>query len=137
MKEEIINKNLLQLENIDLQEPNFNSYIVTKSYELIQKKLKDFTIEDLRIMINQNISLKYLIPLALEKLQNNLFVDGDLYSGDLLNSVVSIDNKYWNNNENYLINLQTLIKSYEFVDIPDDVPAELILTLKKFIKNHE
>jgi hypothetical protein len=37
-----------------------------------QKTLKDFTIEDLRIMIGQPISPELLVPLAIQQLQKNV-----------------------------------------------------------------
>ena len=48
--------------------PKDESYLVTTCHTLRKKQLKEFNTEDLRIMIGQNIGLKYLIPLALETL---------------------------------------------------------------------
>ena len=57
--------------------------------------LQDFTIEDLRITIGQNIGLEYLIPLALERLQNDPFAEGAYYPCDLLVGVLGTDAKFW------------------------------------------
>ncbi|PTX18272.1 hypothetical protein C8N40_10671 [Pontibacter mucosus] len=46
-------------------------------------------------MIGQNIGLRYLIPLALDKLDENILADGDLYDGDLLQVVLKSDKEYW------------------------------------------
>jgi hypothetical protein len=46
-------------------------------------------------MIGQNIGLPYLVPLAIEFLQQNPLVAGDFYEGDLLNNVLSIDLHFW------------------------------------------
>ncbi len=89
------------LEQIDKQiwdEPNPNTYL-TKTCHLLRKKpLKDFTIEDLRIMIGQNINLDLLIPLAIKQLQNNILAEGDFYKGDLLKSVLDCESTYWTKN---------------------------------------
>ncbi|WP_170885617.1 contact-dependent growth inhibition system immunity protein [Bacillus alkalicellulosilyticus] len=62
-----------------------------KCLELRNKKLSDLNAEDLRIMIGQNISLNYLIPIALEVLANNPFAEANLYIGDLLEQVLRVE----------------------------------------------
>jgi len=61
-------KTLQELEGHDWGEPNFPSHLVITCHTLRRKPLRDFTVEDLRIMIGQNIGLNYLIPLAIEHL---------------------------------------------------------------------
>ena len=46
-------------------------------------------------MIGQNFSLDYLIPLAIEKLNEDILAEGDLYKGDLLLAVVNSQPDYW------------------------------------------
>ncbi|MDQ2088017.1 contact-dependent growth inhibition system immunity protein [Herbivorax sp. ANBcel31] len=94
-------KTLEEIEGQDLGESNFNSYLVTTCQELRKKPISSFTVEDLRIMIGQNIGLNYLIPLALEILEDNLFSQGDLYSGDLLNQVLKVSKDFWESNPKY------------------------------------
>jgi hypothetical protein len=50
------------------------SHLVKSSNALCKKVLQKFSVEDLRIMIGQEIGLRYLMPLALEKLSEDLFV---------------------------------------------------------------
>jgi len=78
-------------------EPEYSSYLVTTCYKLRKKPLKDFNTEDLRIMIGQNIGLLYLIPLALEVLDDNILADGDFYEGDLLKVVLTSKPGFWKN----------------------------------------
>ena len=93
------------LESLDQQfreEPKFPSHLVTTCQKLRKKQLKDFEIEDLRIMIGQDIGLDYLIPLAIEKLKVNILAEGDFYEGDLLENILTCDKEYWlNNTENW------------------------------------
>lgn len=72
-----------------------NSYLITTCAQLRKKQLKYFEPEDLRIMIGQNISLAYLIPLALQTLNENILVSGHFYPGDLLYVVLKSDAAYW------------------------------------------
>lgn len=75
--------------------PKDESYLIKTCYGLRKKQLKKFDIEDLRIMIGQEIGLKYLIPIALEALENNILAEGNFYEGDLLKSVLTSDKEYW------------------------------------------
>jgi hypothetical protein len=63
------NRSLQELEGVDWGDPTDQSSLVTTCHRLRRRPLIQFTEEDLRIMIGQNISLPYLIPLAVERLE--------------------------------------------------------------------
>jgi hypothetical protein len=90
-----LDKNLSELERDVWDSPEFDSHVVTECHRLRFVALKDFTIEDLRLMIGQNIGLDYLVPLALEHLETNPLIGGDLYPGDLLKNVIGIPKTFW------------------------------------------
>ena len=90
---------------------DYDSYLVKRCHELRKLPLEKFTTEDLRIMIGQQISLDYLIPLAIEVLTIDLFAEGDFFEGDLLKNVLAIDTDFWNNNKNHWATLDNLIKN--------------------------
>lgn len=90
-------KTLETLEKSIWKEPEFHSNLVITCHKLRKKQLKNFTIEDLRIMIGQNIGLKFLIPLAFEELQKNILAEGNYYEGDLLSMVLTSEIEYWQN----------------------------------------
>jgi CDI immunity proteins len=70
--------------------------LVTNCHRLRKKPIDQFTIEDLRIMIGQDIGTKYLMPKALDVLESNPFASGDFYEGDLLHSLMKMKLKeYW------------------------------------------
>lgn len=87
------------------------SYLVKTCNSLRKKQLQDFTTEDLRIMIGQEIGLYFLMLLAIETLTDNLFAEGDMYEGDLLKSVLEVDTKFWDDNKIYWQRLNDLIKN--------------------------
>src|SRR5260370_41189859 len=73
-------KSLQELEGQDWGEGNyFPSHLVRTTHALRRKPLRDFTIEDLRIMIGQHIGLNYLVPLAVEQLQHDPLATCDFY----------------------------------------------------------
>jgi CDI immunity proteins len=103
-------KTLENLEKDFWGNPEYDSHLVTRCHELRKLSLDNFTTEDLRIMIGQEIGLDYLIPLALEVLTIDLFSEGDFYEGDLLKNVLIVKTEFWNNNKDYWATLNDLIK---------------------------
>ena len=104
-----------QLENTDWGEPTYSSYLVRTSHALRKKPLKDFTIEDLRIMIGQNISLEHLMPLAILELSKNILAEGDFYEGDLLKAVLSAEGGFWKKHPEMGERVATLFRENEAV----------------------
>lgn len=89
------NKSLQQLDGQDWGEPTYDSHLVTECHRLRRVPLRDFTVEDLRITIGQQIGLEYLVPLALEKLRDDPFAEGAYYPCDLLVSVLGAEAQFW------------------------------------------
>jgi hypothetical protein len=90
-----LEKSLESLEKETWETPDESSYLITTCHALRKKQLKQFEIEDLRIMIGQDIGLKYLIPLAMQELEKNILAEGDFYKGDLLNAVLNSEVEFW------------------------------------------
>ncbi len=105
------NKTLEQLEKDVWAEPEYNSKLVITCHQLRKKPLANFEVEDLRIMINQNIGLNFMIPLALDQLSINILAEGDYYEGDLLTTVLRVNREYWKENKGQLNTLRTLFHS--------------------------
>ncbi|MCA9013757.1 MAG: hypothetical protein KDA77_00365 [Planctomycetaceae bacterium] len=89
-------KSLQDLEREDWGEPDFDSSLVITCHRLRRVPLENFTTEDLRMMIGQQISLFFLVPLALEILVEDPLAEGHCYPGDLLNAVLDIPEPFWN-----------------------------------------
>jgi hypothetical protein len=106
-----LEETLENLENDFWGEPHHPSHLVTKCHQLRQKPLKNFEIEDLRIMIGQSIGLAFLVPLALKQLRKNILASGDFYEGDLLSSILRSDYKFWIKESNHFKELEELIQS--------------------------
>lgn len=88
----------MTLEDLDGERwgaPTFPSHLVTECHRLRKVPLREFTVENLRIMIEQGLGLPYLLPLALEKLEENPFVQGDFFPGDLLLAVLRVKSEFW------------------------------------------
>jgi hypothetical protein len=66
-----------------------------RCHELRTKPLRDFTTEDLHIMIGQQIALQLLVGLALDRLRPDSLTEDDDYPTDLLASVLRVDPAFW------------------------------------------
>jgi len=87
----MLGKTLEQLEGQLWGEPAFDSHLVKTCHRRRTKPLDEFTVEDLRIMIGQEIGLPHLLPRAIEILENDPLAEGDHYPGDLLMSVIQAE----------------------------------------------
>lgn len=85
--------------------------MIERCLELCKTPLEQFSIEDLRLMIGQGFSLRYLIPLAIDKLKVDTFVKGDYYPGDLLNNMLSVEKGFWLENEKLWTQINSLIEN--------------------------
>lgn len=85
--------------------------MVKRCLELCKVPLDKFTVEDLRLMIGQGFSLRHLIPLAIEHLKTDIFVEGDLFPGDLLKNVLAVDTNFWTDHKQLWREINELIKN--------------------------
>lgn len=102
-------KTLEQLEKDVWGPDTFGSHLTSTIHR--KKVLNDFSIEDLRITIGQQEGLPYLVPLAIEVLKEDISAEGDLYEGDLLKAVLTVNPKFWKENREYWETVHFLIKS--------------------------
>lgn len=82
--------------------------MIRKVEKYINQPLKSLDTEALRLLISQNIGLDFLIPLAIDRLRENILIEGDLYEGDLLKNVLDSYKGYWIKHKDYHVNLVDL-----------------------------
>lgn len=87
------------------------SYLVKTCSALRKKPINEFTPEDLRIMIGQQLGLRFLIPMAIKLLKKDLMAKGDFFKGDLLQSVLHVESLFWENNRDYWKQIDRLIRN--------------------------
>ncbi len=109
-------KTLEELEGSVWESPEYDSHLVKTCYQLRKIPLKNFSIEDLRIMLLQGISPLYLVPMALDMLQAYPLAEGDYYPGDLLDSVVSVvPTSFWKTDPSHLSRLKAVVATLKAV----------------------
>lgn len=77
------------------EQPDFDSSLVSTCHRLRKKPIGEFTVEDLRLMIGQNIGTEHLMPRALDMLDQDPFIWDYHYPGELLKSVLDLPEDYW------------------------------------------
>jgi len=109
------------------------TFLIKRCHELRTKPLRDFTVEDLRIMIGQQVALNRLVPIALDRLQPDALVEGDYYPGDLLASVLRVDAAFWKRSPDLTVSLRKLT---EGLRERMEIERELRELIKSFIQDH-
>ena len=105
-------KSIEQLENDYWKEPSeFPTNLVKRCFEYRKIKVSELTIEQIRLLISQKIGIEFLIGIALEKLKQNIIVEGELYEGDLLDSVSKVPTEFWNKNSTEFLNFKNIFES--------------------------
>ena len=104
-------------------EPTYDSYLVTTCHRLRRKPLREFSAEDLRIMIGQGIGLRWLVPLALEVLEEDPLAAGDFYSGDLLAAVLRLGPKLWSQEPEWHVRAKAVVA--RLADIPEELAQDV------------
>lgn len=126
-----LEKTLEQLENEVWGDVEDESYLIDTCKRLRKTPISQFTAEDFRIMIGQDISLDILIPLAMDMLSQNILAEGHFYAGDLLVSVITSEEAFWKKNKGIWIAMLALIDK-NMAAIEADDPFKI---LRKHIAN--
>jgi hypothetical protein len=116
-------KSLEQLENRKW-EPTVaaNSGLAQKCLALTKTPLVKLTANELSMLISQGYNPEYLVPLALEILNNDILITAGLYPGDLLKSVLDVPSAFWEQHPDLHGKLLDLMQARK-----DEVESELDL----------
>lgn len=122
-------KSLQNLEKKVMTNDGYSSNLTARCTELLSRPLNEYSVEDMRIMIGQQVGLNYLIPLALEQLHINILSEGDYYAGDLLNVVLKVDKAFWSKNSLLFKNLIQLIKENKNLLLQSGISEDILAHL--------
>ena len=105
-------KSIEELENdYWKEESEYPTDLIQKCFKYRKIEISKLSVEQIRFLISQKIGIEHLIQIALEKLEENIIVEGELYEGDLLDSVSKVSTKYWNENLKYYQTLKNIVES--------------------------
>lgn len=125
-------KSLEELEKNILEEvsPDDKTPLINRALQLYRRPLNHFSKDDLRFMIGQEIGLKFLIPLAIETLVENPLAQGVYYEGDLLSSVLSVNQEFWRENPHLWWEVEEIV--YEAELIVENFQKNIVPEIKRF-----
>lgn len=125
------------LENDFWGEPaSDTSYLERTIFDLRRKEISEFDIEDFRIMISQSESLNILVPLALERLREDFYAEGDFYPGDLVKAILTSSPQFWNSNPTLQMQMIDLcrrnIENIDLVDLNEKIRSGILEAFEQF-----
>ena len=108
--------------------PSDATRLMVTVHNLRRKPIGQMSVEDMRILINQRVGIKTLVPRALTILEQDPFVQGDFYPGDLLAAVLRIPDAQWVENSGWIAELRLVIREFEHAKelhpkLPRDYPG--------------
>ncbi|HVI46447.1 MAG TPA: contact-dependent growth inhibition system immunity protein [Chitinophaga sp.] len=104
-------KSLEQLENKSWEPATDKDTVLAKRCIALSKiPVIKLTASDLRVLIGQSFNPDYLVPLAIEKLKDDVMVEADLYPGDLLKNVLNVPPTFWEAHQDLHADLKLLMR---------------------------
>jgi hypothetical protein len=129
-------KSLDELGALPSSGPEGDSYLLSEMRRLRAVPLKQLRIEDLRLLIGQSIGLEFLVPMALDHVEDHPLAAGDFYPGDLLKNVMDVHETFWNGHPDLRQRLvHALERAVDRVRKLNTVP-ELEAGLRAGLKHH-
>ena len=89
--------------------------------QLRDKPIDQMTVEDMRFMIGQEHGAFYVIPFAIPLLEEDILAEGNYYPGDLLNAILSLPAKAWEDHQVLKQRITDLILANEEVLQEEDI----------------
>ena len=121
-----LSKSIEELENDIWNKPeSFQTKMIENCHKLRKKQISNLTNEELRLSINQQVGIQYTIPIAVQKLIQNKFIECDFYPGDLLQATFRKLDEDWKDAE-FLKDEITFIIRHNFKEIGshDEIPEK-------------
>jgi hypothetical protein len=127
-----LHKTLEQLDGLPTHHTGAGTYVEETMNRLRKKPLKDFTIEEIRLMASQDHHPAIILPMAIEQLKKNILAEGDFYPGDLLQAVLSSDNAFWKENKEHWLTVINLYKTNKEIFESNNLYRNLRRTYEQF-----
>ena len=121
-----LNKSLEVLERDVWNEPSFGSYVVKTCHAARKKPLGTFSDEEIRCLIAQKVGLRYLLPIAVARVEREPMAEVAYFPGDLLLVLLRLEIGDWSQNRTELLRFSALIRDNRGeIDACRDIPDGL------------
>jgi glycine betaine/choline ABC-type transport system substrate-binding protein len=102
------NKSLEKLEKEYWGDPPYPSYLVARTHAIRKIQLNELTHDDVAMMLRQNFSLEYIVPLAIERLEVNILIDEE---GEVMEALLNLPAEFWRSHKSYWQTIKNLIEA--------------------------
>jgi hypothetical protein len=93
--------------------------LIQTVHELRRRPIGSLGVEDLRVLIGQKVGVAAVMPLALERLEQDPLAEGDYYPGDLLVAVLGIPRDYWERHPDQHAKVDAVVDRLDPADVDD------------------
>ncbi len=93
-------KSLQELENDDWGDPHGPTGMVIRCMRLRRVPVRDLTADDCRLLLGQEIGVRFVLPVALDYLFKNPLESGIGDTGALMRRVLELPTAFWQNHPN-------------------------------------
>jgi hypothetical protein len=125
----IADETLDELEGVEWGSPMYDSSLVANVHRLRRVPLKQYRLEDLRLMIGQQVGVEYLVPRALDHLEAHPLASGDFYPGDVLAALSRLPDSFWSTDRHLMLRalraIDAALARVHKVHTVEELPNEL------------
>ncbi|MDN3243048.1 contact-dependent growth inhibition system immunity protein [Glycomyces tritici] len=127
-----MDKTLTELEGDDWgNAADDSTYLIRRSHQLRYVPISRLSIEGLRMLIGQEMGLPWLVGIALDRLEICPCVEGDMYPGDLLQSVGMISRSYWKLHPDQESRLSSILAKAMKMECADNIDTQYFASIQE------
>lgn len=119
-------KSIEQLENDYWSDIDFPTPLIQKCYAYRRVPIRDLSIGQVRLLLEQKIGVKHILSVALDILKVNIVAEGDFFPGDLLSVVLDLGSEFWLEDQENETRLEKLLQERK---------GEIMVTGNKELQN--
>ena len=94
-------------------------------HELRRRPVAGLDVEGLRVLIGQKVGLEPLMPLALDRLEQDPLAEGDFYPGDLLVAVLRVPRDYWQAHADQRARVNAVVDGLDPADVDEEIMGDI------------
>jgi hypothetical protein len=99
--------------------------LIATVHGLRRRAVGSLEVEDLRVLIGQQVGLGALLPLAIERLEEDPMAEGDYYPGDLLVAVLRVPRDYWDDHPEQHVRVNAVVERLAPREVDDTLRSDI------------
>jgi hypothetical protein len=99
--------------------------LIETVHGLRRRPVRSLETEDLRVLVGQKVGLAALLPLAIDRLEEDPMAEGDYYPGDLLVAVLRVPRDYWAGHPEQYVRVNAVVERLVPGDVDDTLRSDI------------